>query len=173
MATCDYCGASYRGGAIKDGPYRYCTSPCLSRRKRLASRLQNVSLATIDAAIEMAHREPCNDCGQHRSVDVFRSYRVSSALIYTRWETGVHVVCVECARKRQWSNLACSAVFGWWSGRGMISTPFYILFNVIALLRRYDPASPSESFRKYVRMDLARHLAAPVDQAKAGQIGDV
>jgi hypothetical protein len=55
----------------------------------------------------------------------------------------------------------------------MISTPFYILFNVIALLRRYDPASPSESFRKYVRMDLARHLAAPVDQAKAGQIGDV
>jgi hypothetical protein len=38
----------------------------------------------------------------------------------------------------------------------MISTPFYILFNVIALLRRYDPASPSESFRKLVRMDLAR-----------------
>ena len=23
MATCDYCGATYRGGAIKDGSYRY------------------------------------------------------------------------------------------------------------------------------------------------------
>jgi hypothetical protein len=94
-------------------------------------------------------------------------------LIYARWETGVHVACVECARKSQWSNLESSAAFGWWSGRGMISTLFYILFNVIALLRHDDPASPSESFRKLVRMDLARYLAAPVDQANAGQVGDV
>ena len=164
MAICDYCGASYRGGAIKDGPYRYCTSPCLSRGKTLTRRLDRVSPATIDAAVEMEHRGPCNDCGEHRCVDVFRSYRVSSALIYTRWETAVHVVCIECARKRQWSNLAFSAIFGWWSVRGMISTPFYILFNVVALLRSPDPALPSESFRKLVRLNLARHLAVPVER---------
>lgn len=160
MATCDYCGASYRGSAIKDGPYRYCTDPCLSGGKRLTRCLEAVPEAAIDRAIENAFRGPCNACGQHRNVDVFRSYRIWSALVYTRWETDVHVVCLSCARKRQWSDLAFSAVAGWWSARGILTTPFYILFNVVALLRRPDSNSPSEGFRKLVRMNLARHIAA-------------
>ena len=34
-----------------------------------------------------------------------------------------------------------------------------MVFNIIALLKRIDPAMPSDRFRKLIRMNLARQLA--------------
>ena len=35
MGVCDYCGANYRGWAIKDGNYRYCMGHCHKRGNAL------------------------------------------------------------------------------------------------------------------------------------------
>jgi hypothetical protein len=66
---------------------------------------------------------------------------------------------VDCASQRKWSDLMFCAVAGWWSPHGFLITPFSIVFNVLALVRRPNPTLPSERLRKRVRMNLARHLA--------------
>ena len=175
MAICDYCGATYRGGAIKDGAYRYCTGLCHERGKVLLSHLDRVPQSTIDAFIARAHEGPCGSCGKNRSVDVYWSYRIWSALIYSRWQTNSYVVCRECARERQSEDLALCLGAGWWSFPGLLITPFYVIFNIAAMFRRHDPATPSEHFRKLVRMNLARHLgierSAPFHDARGNRTG--
>ena len=70
-----------------------------------------------------------------------------------------YVVCQDCANKRKWIDLIFCTVAGWWSPHGFLTTPFFVVFNVLALLRRPDPTFPSERFYKRARLNLARHLA--------------
>jgi hypothetical protein len=160
MAICDYCGTSYRGGAVKDGPYRYCTGLCCDRGKVLLGYLEKVPQEKIDSIIEQSHSGPCSSCGHSQTVDVYQSYRIWSALIYSRWENQSYVVCQDCARQRQWGDLMFCLAAGWWSPHGFLITPFFVAFNILALVHRLDPALPSERFSKLVRMNLARRLAA-------------
>ena len=54
MAICDYCGTSYRGGALKEGLFRFCTGLCHDRGKVLLGFLKSVREATIDSIIDEA-----------------------------------------------------------------------------------------------------------------------
>jgi hypothetical protein len=160
IAICDYCGATYRGGSVKDGPYRYCMGHCRDRGKVLLGYLAQVPQAKIESVIEQSHRGPCDSCGGHRCIDVHKSYRIWSALIYSRWETGTYLACQDCSRQQAFSNLAFCTIAGWWSPPGFLATPFFIVFNLFALFRRLDPTRPSEGFRKLIRMNLARKIAS-------------
>jgi hypothetical protein len=162
MAICDYCGATYRGGAIKDGPYQYCTGVCRERGSGLLTLLDNqMPHSQVDSIIARAHSGPCESCGESRRVYVYWSYRIWSALIYSSWRTNSYVVCRACARNRQLEDLATCLVAGWWSPPGFLITPFFIMFNIVAMFHRYDAAIPSERFRKLIRMNLARSIANP------------
>jgi hypothetical protein len=159
MAICDYCGSSYRGGAIKEGPYRYCTGHCRDRGMMLLRHLERIPEAQIENAIWKAHQGPCPECGKSVSVDVHSSYRFWSALIYWSWKSKSTVACRECARARQSEDLVLSALSGWWSPPGILITPFAVVLNIVALCRRFDADNPSDRFRKLVRMSMARSLA--------------
>lgn len=159
MAVCDYCGVTYRGGAIKDGLYRFCTGPCRDRGRVLLKLLNDIPEDTIDSYIARVHEGPCASCGQRRSIDVYLSYRIWSALVYSRWQTQSHVLCRSCARRRQIEDLMFCIFAGWWSPHGLLITPFQITFNIIAIFRTPNPAVPSERLRKIVKLDLARKIA--------------
>jgi hypothetical protein len=159
MAVCDYCGATYRGGAIRDGVYRYCTGLCHERGKVLLSKLDHIPESKIDAFIRSQHEGPCPHCGKNRSVDVYNSYRIWSALIYSHWETEEYLACHKCGRAQQIGDLGLCLAAGWWSPHGFLITPFFVAFNVAAILRHQHPKQPSERFRKLVRVNLARRLA--------------
>jgi hypothetical protein len=160
MATCDYCGATYRGWAIKDGPYRYCTGLCHSRGKALLSRLDQLPSSKLDEIIAREHAGPCPRCLQNRSVDVYESHRIRSFIVYSSWQTNSFVACRECAHQQQSEDLAFCFFAGWWSPPGILITPFFILFNIVAMFRRQDPSLASDRFRIMVRMNVARHLAS-------------
>ena len=51
MAICDYCGTTYRGGAVKDGPYRYCSGHCCDRGKVLLCHLDNIPKTKLNSII--------------------------------------------------------------------------------------------------------------------------
>ena len=157
MAICDYCGTTYRGGAIKDGAYRYCNGQCAERGKFLLSKLERIPQNKIDAFVMAQHAGPCPKCDQNSTVDVYQSYRIWSAFVYTRWETERYVACAKCARERQSTDLAICLSLGWWSPQGFLTTPFYVVFNIAAMLRRPNAAVPSERFFKLTRLNLARH----------------
>jgi hypothetical protein len=69
VGICDYCGSSYRGWAIKDGEYRYCTGLCSERGKVLLARLEQLPKIDIDSFISRAHGAPCATCGRKGSID--------------------------------------------------------------------------------------------------------
>jgi hypothetical protein len=165
MATCDYCGATYRGGAIKEGLYRFCTGVCHSRGKALLRHLDRFPPSNLDVIIAREHAGPCPSCGQNHSIDVHDSYRIWSAFIYSSWQTGSFVACQECARQRHREDLVFCAVAGWWSPRGIFVTPFFIVFNIMAMLRPKDRTVASDRFRKLIRMNLARRLASQQDDS--------
>jgi hypothetical protein len=159
MAVCDYCGASYRGGAIKDGPYRYCMGICQERGSALLGRLdRQVPQREIEQIIAKAHSGPCEGCGKKHNVDVYSSYTIWSVLIYSQFRTNSYVLCRECASNRQLSDLSLCLGAGWWSPWGVLITPIYIALNIAAMIYRPDPTVASESFRKLIRMNLARKL---------------
>jgi hypothetical protein len=167
MAFCDYCGSSYRGGAAKDGAYRYCNGYCRDRGKMLMRHLECVPEDQVETKILEAHRGPCPECSRNATIDVYSSYRFWSALIYWRWKGKSIVACRECARTTQGEDLVLSALSGWWSPPGILITPFAIGLNIIAMCRRVDPQNPSQQFRKLVRISLARSLAEPSSQLPA------
>jgi hypothetical protein len=163
MAICDYCGVTYRGGAIKDGAYRYCTGHCCERGRALLSRLDHIPQSEIDLIVASAHKGPCECCGRKRNVDVYSSYRIWSAWVYLRWQTNSFVLCRECARKRQNEDLVFCLIAGWWSPPGVLITPFFIGLNIAAMLHHRKPAVTSDRFRKLIRINLARSLSGPAN----------
>lgn len=70
-----------------------------------------------------------------------------------KWETGGKKQHPELT-----TDLTTCLAAGWWSPPGLLTTPFYVVFNVLALMHRPDPMMPSERFRKLMRMNLARQL---------------
>jgi hypothetical protein len=160
MATCDYCSGTYRGWAIKDGSYRYCNGLCHSRGKALLSCLDGFPSDKLDAIIAREHAGPCLNCGQNRNVDIHESHKIQSFFVYSSWQTSSFVACQTCAHRRQKEDLLCCLLAGWWSPRGILTTPFFVVFNILAMFRRQDPGVASDRFRKLIRMRLAHQLAS-------------
>jgi hypothetical protein len=105
------------------------------------------------------HKHHSGSCGENRSIDVYKSYRIWSALVYSQWREGQYVACQRCARAQQAADLALCLTAGWWSPWGLFITPFFAAFNIAGLVHHPDPGQPSERFRKLTRLNLARHLA--------------
>lgn len=162
MPTCDYCNATYRGWAIKDGRYRYCTGLCQERGRTLLNVLKTIPESEIERVIIDAHQSICPNCNKNSGIDVHSSYEIWSAIVYSSWKTNSHIVCKACARKMRLKALISCLVKGWWSPPGLLTTPFYALFNVIAFITPTH-SSASERFRKLVRINLARRQAAQQD----------
>jgi hypothetical protein len=160
MAICDYCGTSYRGGSVKDGPYRYCKGICRDRGNVLLGYLDQVPSAEVESFIEKLHLGPCESCRNNRNVDVYHSHRIWSLFVYSKFETNSYIACRGCATERQLSDLMFCMGAGWWSPHGFLATPFFIVLNFVALMNRVDPTVPSERFRKFARMELARRRRA-------------
>jgi hypothetical protein len=160
MAVCDYCGTTYRGGSIKDRDYRFCSGLCHERGMELLSYLDHLPMNKIESFIMQEHEGPCSSCGKNRNVDVYSSYQIWSALIYSKWWTNTFVACHKCPRIKQAKDLTFCLTAGWWSPHGFLITPFQAVFNIAALLRHQNPKVPSVRFRKLMKLNLARYLAA-------------
>jgi hypothetical protein len=162
MAACDYCGTTYRGGAAKHGALRFCTNQCRDRGAVL-ELLDALPPASIDQEIENARVGPCEECGARANVDIHKSHRVYSALVWTSWKTLSHFCCQSCGRRHQIKAIAFSGALGWWGiPFGLFITPYQLVRNVAGMLRRAD--RPSPDFVRVMRVALAERVAsrAPV-----------
>jgi hypothetical protein len=155
MAVCDYCGTTYRGGAAVHGKLRFCTHQCRDRGKVLEV-LDHVAPSVVDQEIERVRLQPCPECGALTGVDIHKSHRIWSAMIYTTWRSTSHFCCQSCGRKHQLKSLAFSGLLGWWMPIGLLITPFQIMQNVKGMLRRGDRAS--NDLQRSVRIDFAQRL---------------
>lgn len=164
MAVCDYCGTTYRGGAAVHGNLRFCTHQCRDRG-RILELLDEFAPKVIDAEIQKLRTGPCEECGAQANIDIHKSYRVHSVVIWTQWRSLSHLCCQSCGRKHQWKAIGYSGTLGWWGlPFGPIITPIQIARNFFAIMRRAD--RPSPDFTRIMRVHLAERVSAAARHAQ-------
>jgi hypothetical protein len=157
MAICDVCGEGFRGGSANVGKWTFCTHQCRDKGKDLQA-LEEFPDAIISGEIIKARNAGCPECGQASTIDVHKSHRAHSVVIWTTWQSHSHICCRRCARSHQWKAVGYTAALGWWGlPWGFIASPIQIGRNLVAMLRNSD--QPSFDFVRTVRLNLARAVA--------------
>jgi hypothetical protein len=118
--------------------------------------LDHVAPSIADEEVERVRSQPCPECGGLTGVDIHKSHRIWSTVIYTTWMAESHFCGQSYAPKHQLKSLAFSGLFGWWTPSGFLVTPFQIIQNVKGMLRRGDRAS--DDLRRGVRIDFAQRI---------------
>ena len=160
MAACGYCNSTIIFGGKREGSLRFCNDKCL-HAGRLIQASQQIPESTVLALVQTLHGGTCPKCHGSGPVDVFKSYRVWSALLITSWKNIPQVSCKRCGTMSQWQSLGFSLLFGWWGFPwGLVMTPVQVGRNIFGLLRHYDPYRPSPELERIARLQLANRRQA-------------
>lgn len=153
--ACPTCGLSVLFGGVKDGDKKYCSKKCYEADEinRIAKKIPNDTVITQTNKIRNGI---CPVCQGHGPIDVHKSYFIYSVIIYTSYKTNEHIVCKDCARKRQLSDLISSSILGWWGiPFGIIVTPIQIIKNIMAIFSHPGQSEPTELLTQRMRQMLA------------------
>ncbi|MCX8108380.1 MAG: hypothetical protein N3G20_06205 [Verrucomicrobiae bacterium] len=158
MAVCGYCSSTIIFGGITSAGKLYCSERC-SESARLLRLSEKVPYKLVLRKLDELHRGPCPKCGGPGPVDVYRSYRICSALVVSRWTNVPEVCCRKCAAKNQIVGVLYSLCLGWWSiPWGIILTPVQIYRNLRALFHTPRLDRPSSELEHLVRVGLAARI---------------
>ena len=166
MPTCDYCGTWILFGGSRDGDLRFCNDACQEAglEARVAERLP---AEILEAEVAKAHASQCPQCGGPGPIDVRTSYRVFSALAFTRWSSRVNIACLSCGRKAKIADTFFCLFLGWWGFPwGLVMTPLQLGRNLWGLTKG-DSGGPSETFRKFIGTNVAAYVLASNREARA------
>lgn len=164
---CPTCGLSVLFGGVKDGDQKYCSKKCYEADEvnRIALQIQQDDVISLTNKIRNGK---CPVCQGHGPIDVHKSYFVYSVIIYTRYKTKEHIMCRECARKKQLSDLLLSFLFGWWGiPFGILITPVQITKTIFALFNNPGQIEPTELMTKRIRQILAAKKMEEIAQSGA------
>lgn len=157
MPKCDFCGASYRGGHIKLGRYRFCNGVCAERGRNLCL-LDEISEDTIMKFIDEDRHKLCPICRCRTPIDVYRSYSIYSLIFYTKWQTNLQISCDDCGKDAQREKLWFCAIAGWWGVPFGLLTPIFIIKNLFEIFKSRN--GPSEDFARIVKIKLSNLMEA-------------
>ena len=129
--------------------------------------LDLVPQSWVTARVWEIYTGRCPECSGPGPIDVHRSFRVWSVLIFTSPTTQLNVCCAACATRIRWKDMRFSLLCGWWGFPwGPISTPAQVVRNVLAIVRVEEKRStPSEDLDLLVRLQLTAEgapLSAPL-----------
>ena len=159
MAACGACGTTILFGGTKLGEARYCNARC-AQRGQLLSLSQQIPRDVVVNSVSTIFHGTCPKCSGPGPIDVYRSYRVWSALLMTRWQTFVHASCRSCGVKAQLGDALFSFVLGWWGFPwGLIMTPVQVTRNLAGAMRNSKATGPSPELETIVRIRLAASAA--------------
>jgi len=156
---CDNCGKHAGRNAIRDAGQKFCSRTCWR-----AARLNEAAVDVREEDVQRLARDirdgRCPRCGRRSSpVEVRQARWVWSALFLTRWGTTASTCCKSCGDTDQLVALLKCLALGWWGFPwGLLITPVQMLANIVGLLQRRDPPSPTHALVEVARMKLAAQL---------------
>lgn len=158
MSTCATCSKWIMFGGKRVGSRRYCSKKCMAADEygRLAESIPAKDIEQLATKLRSTRCSSCNSLGP---VDVFPSYFIYSAIIWTSWRKSGELSCRSCARKRQAKSLAASLLLGWWGFPfGLVATPIIVLANVVAMARNPMTKPPGKNLKQYAKLVAAHEL---------------
>ncbi|UZW61165.1 hypothetical protein [Lysobacter enzymogenes] len=153
--NCDYCGATITQGRIAADGQKFCSQRCLT-----GSKLSVVALDLDPAAIaehaRQLRRGSCPRCArQGEIIEVRKVQRMVSVLVASIRDRYEVCCCRRCYDKELRSASIVSAVFGWWSLKGLFGNVAVLMDNYEEW-QRLDSREPSAELTKHASLDLAR-----------------
>jgi hypothetical protein len=158
MARCDYCDSFVLFGSGKSEGLSFCSEECQDSRSIL-SISEQIPSGEVEQYIWDVHQGSCPLCGGSGPVDVYKAYRIWSAILMSSWSTQPQISCSACGLKHQLGTAVFSLVAGWWGiPWGVIMTPVQVLRGIVAIANRPDPSVPSKQLKTMMRIELAAAL---------------
>lgn len=159
MATCAYCNTTILFGGKRQDGMRFCNAKC-AEGGRLLSIGSQLPSADVLHFVRQVHQGNCPRCSGEGPVDVYKSYRVWSALFLTSWSIRPTVCCRSCGTKKTLLDTLYSTALGWWGVPwGVVMTPVQIVRNIKALIQRPNPKVPTAELERMVRLHMASSIA--------------
>lgn len=158
MSTCATCSKWIMFGGKRVESRRYCSKKCMAADEygRLAASIPAAEIEQLATKLRSTH---CSSCGSHEPVDVFPSYFVYSAILWTSWRKKRNLSCRSCGRKQQVKELAASLLLGWWGiPFGLIVTPIIVMANVVGMIRNPMARPPGKDLKEYAKLVAAHEL---------------
>ncbi len=159
MARCVVCNTLVLFGGKKEGDDRYCGDECYTQKDYVeAERI--IPDKVVKESVDKIYNGPCPKCDGQGLVNVRKSYRLISAVVYLAWDIKSEITCKKCARPRQIGAIIITFLLGWWGIWGPFITPYFLFQNFREMLINPDKDKPKKDFEKIIRKDLAEYYVA-------------
>lgn len=76
----------------------------------------------------------CTKCNSKTKLFGFETNTVKSFLIGSSIIKKEFILCRDCGKKKKLNTIGITFLAGWWSGKGFLSTPYYILTDIFNFL---------------------------------------
>ena len=98
--------------------------------------------------IEKIRKSKCSLCSVNSDLSGYRFNTIISALIIIKNKTESQIICTDCAKSKRINSLTTTFFLGWWSKRGIISTPFTLISDLIKIFRKETESK--EIFEEFI-----------------------
>lgn len=85
--------------------------------------------------IQKITRSKCSLCSENSNLSGYRFTTIFSALIILTNKTESLIICNSCAKSKRLDSMLKTLVFGWWSRKGILLTPFALVSDLIRIFR--------------------------------------
>lgn len=86
--------------------------------------------------IENIIKSKCSLCLENSNLRGYKFNTIISALVVITDKTENLIICNDCAKSKRLNSMSKTFFLGWWSKRGIISTPFTLISDLIKILRK-------------------------------------
>lgn len=154
MATCAYCGTTILFGGVRSGDLWFCDHACANNGAPTLAAM-NIPSHEVEKEARAVHQGNCPRCQGAGPVDIHVGHKVWSTGFHTSWVSNPRLCCRSCGRKHQLGSAVFSLLLGWWGFPwGLIITPVQLTRNLVGLFGGPNPASPSQTLERIVRLHM-------------------
>jgi hypothetical protein len=86
--------------------------------------------------IDKIRKSKCSLCLTNSKLSGYKFNTLISALIVIKNKTEIQIICSDCAKKKKIKSMTKTFFLGWWSKKGMFSTPLYLIIDLINIFRK-------------------------------------
>lgn len=146
-----------KSNGIKPEAYIHLYEAVSSRRLLHVLREKNIELKRpiTDEELEELYiknmASDCPLCKKNKPINAIKLRRAKGLIFLTVFEKYVIIGCHSCIKKEVNTANSHNIIFGWWSVKGLLTTPFNILSNYIKY-KKLDFKIPSKCFKAYIKL---------------------
>ena len=88
-----------------------------------------------DLIFAQIEQNSCCNCGSFEKLYGFNFEKIYSFVLFSKFEFAEKILCKSCGNKERFKIMGKTALVGWWSKKGIIYTPYFLVNGLIRYFR--------------------------------------